>query len=118
MNTNKIYAESIVNEYSKKEDSKVVRLKKLDRMVKNPANIFVFTFGIISALLLGVGMCLTMRVIGNGSTAQFVIGIIVGILGIVGIGANFPIYKYILKCRKEKYAEDIIELAKEIEKEN
>lgn len=30
MNTNKIYAESIVNEYSKKEDSKVVRLKKLD----------------------------------------------------------------------------------------
>lgn len=118
MNTNKIYAESIVNEYSKKEDSKVVRLKKLDRMVKNPANIFVFTFGIISALLFGVGMCLTMRVIGNGSTAQFVIGIIVGLLGIAGIGANFPIYKYILKCRKEKYAGDIIELAKEIEKEN
>lgn len=32
MNTDKIYAESIVNEYSIKDDSKVIALKKL---VKN-----------------------------------------------------------------------------------
>ena len=31
MNTDKIYAESIANEYSTKKTSKVVALKKLDR---------------------------------------------------------------------------------------
>ena len=34
MNTDKIYAESIANEYSVKKSSKVVKLKKLDRKVK------------------------------------------------------------------------------------
>ena len=33
MNTDKIYAESIANEYSVKNDSKVVALKKLDKKV-------------------------------------------------------------------------------------
>ena len=33
MNTDKIYAESIVNEYSAKKTSKVVALKKLDAKV-------------------------------------------------------------------------------------
>lgn len=40
MDTNKIYAEAIVNEYSEKKESKVMALKKLDRKAKLPANIF------------------------------------------------------------------------------
>ena len=67
MNTDKIYAEAIANEYSVKNTSKVVALKKLDRKVKQPANIFAYTFGIIAALVLGIGMCLSMKVIGNGT---------------------------------------------------
>ena len=65
MNTDKVYAQSIANEYSKKSTSKVVALKKLDNKVKRPANIFAYTFGIVSALILGTGMCLSMKVIGN-----------------------------------------------------
>lgn len=34
MNTNKIYAEHIANEYSAKKESKVIALKKLDRKAK------------------------------------------------------------------------------------
>lgn len=34
MNTDKIYAESIVNEYAPKDTSKVVALKKLDAKAK------------------------------------------------------------------------------------
>jgi len=118
MDTNKIYAESIVNEYSKKEDSKVVRLKKLDRKVKTPANILAYTLGIISSLILGVGMCLAMKVIGDGSLESYIIGIVVGLIGILGVIINYPIYNMILNKRKNKYASDIIELAKDIEKEN
>ena len=61
MNTDKIYAESIAKEYAKKDDSKVVALKKLDKKAKLPANVFAYTFGIIGALALGVGMCLAIR---------------------------------------------------------
>lgn len=114
MNTDKIYAEQIANEYAKKEASKVVALRKLDAKAKRPAQIFGYTFGIISALILGVGMCLTMGKIGDGSTLYFIIGIVIGVLGLIGIGVNYPIYKRILRHGKEKYAFDIIELAKEI----
>ena len=39
MNTNKIYAEHIANEYSAKKESKVIALKKLDRKAKLPAKL-------------------------------------------------------------------------------
>ena len=42
MNTDKIFAEAIANEYAPKKASKVVALKKLDRKAKSPANIFAF----------------------------------------------------------------------------
>ncbi len=45
MNTNKIYAEHIANEYSSKKESKVIALKKLDRKAKLPADIFVYSNG-------------------------------------------------------------------------
>ena len=114
MNTDKVYAQSIANEYSKKSTSKVVALKKLDNKVKRPANIFAYTFGVVSALILGVGMCLSMKVIGDGSTALTVLGIIIGVIGMVGAGLNYPLFRKILNSRKEQYAGDIIRLAEEI----
>lgn len=114
MNTDKIYAESIANEYSPKDESKVIALRKLDQRAKLPANVFAYTFGIIMALILGVGMCLSMKVIGNGSQAMYILGIVVGIVGIVGVSVNYPIYRKLLENGKKKYASDIIALAKEI----
>ena len=52
MNTNKIYAEHIANEYSIKKESKVIALKNLDRKAKLPADIFVYSNGIIMSLIL------------------------------------------------------------------
>ena len=117
MNTDKIYAQSIANEYSEKSTSKVLALKKLDRRAKLPANIFAYTFGIIFSLILGTGMCLAMNIIGNGSTGMFIFGIILGIAGIAGVSVNYPLYRKLLKNGKEKYASDILQLAKEIEEQ-
>ena len=115
MNTNKIYAEHIANEYSAKKKSKVIALKKLDKKAKLPANIFVYTNGILMSLILGLGMCLSMGFIGNGKFIA--LGIIIGIIGIVGVSTNYFSYKKILKESKEKYAQDIIRLANEISEE-
>lgn len=113
MNTDKIYAESIAKEYAPKNSSKIVALRKLDRKAKMPATIFTYTFGIVSSLVLGTGMCFAMQVIGSG-IVDMVIGIIVGIVGMVGCGINYPIYKKMLENGKKKYAYEIVELAREI----
>ena len=116
MNTDKIYAEHIANEYAPKDTTKVKQLRKLDNKAKLPAVIFGYTFGIVSTLVLGVGMCLAMKVIGSGIGA-FIAGIVVGVLGIVGCGVNFPIYNKLLAKGKAKYGSDIMKLAKEISDE-
>ena len=113
MNTDKIYAESIAKEYAPKDSSKIVALRKLDRKAKLPATIFTYTLGIISSLVLGTGMCFAMQVIGSGIIGM-VIGIIVGVIGMLGCGVNYPIYKKMLEYCKKKYAYEIVELAREI----
>ena len=118
MNTDKIYAEQIANEYAPKQTSKVKALKKLDAKAKTPANIFTYTFGIISSLILGTGMSLAMGVIGGGTGLTMALGIIIGCVGILGMSINYPIYKKILSNSKNKYASDIIKLANEIANEN
>lgn len=114
MNTDKIYAEAIANEYSVKTATKVTALKKLDQMVKLFPTVFTFTFGIVSALILGLGMCFVLGVLTEIGSVSMAVGIVVGLLGIAGMSLNYPIYKRILTKRKEKYAGDIISLAKEI----
>lgn len=113
MNTDKIIAESIAKDYAPKESSKIVALKKLDNKAKLPATIFTYSFGIVSALVFGTGMCLAMQVIGSG-LAGVVLGVVVGIIGLVGCGLNYPIYKRMLEKGKAKYAYEIVELARQI----
>lgn len=116
MNTDKIYAEKIASEYAPKEASKVVALKKLDRKAKMPAQIFAYTFGIISALVFGLGMCLAMQILGTG-TLYMVLGIIIGVIAMALMSINYPIYNKILINSKKKYSYDIVTLAKQISEE-
>ncbi|MBR2965755.1 MAG: dihydropteridine reductase [Clostridia bacterium] len=116
MNTDRIYAESIAKEYVPKDNSKIVALRKLDRRAKLPATVFTYTWGIISALIFGTGMCLAMQVIGSGMT-HMILGIVIGIIGMIGCGVNYPIYTRLLERGKKKYAFEIVELAKEISEE-
>lgn len=117
MNTDKLYAEQLANEYAPKDTSKVVALRKLDARAKLPATVFTYTFGIVSSLVMGAGMCLSMGEIGSGSAAMMALGIAVGVIGMVGMGINYPIYKRMLNKGKHKYAFEILQLAKEISEE-
>ena len=110
MNTDKIIAESIAKDYAPKENSKIKALKKLDNRAKLPSIIFTYACGIISALVFGTGMCMAMQVIGN----SMALGIIIGIIGMIGCGVNYPIYKKMLAKGKAKYAYEIVQLAREI----
>ena len=120
MNTDKTYAEQIASEYAPKKESKVVALKKLDAKAKRPALIFAYTFGTIFALVLGLGMAFAMGSLklSDNETVNLVVGIIIGVVGLVGVGVNYPIYQKILASSKKKYASDIQALAKEVVDEN
>jgi hypothetical protein len=58
-----------------------------------------------------------MQVIG-GTTPLMILGIAIGIVGFIGCGVNYPIYKKILERGKKKYAFEIVQLAKEISEGN
>ena len=116
MNTDKILAEAIAKDYAPKDNSKIVALKKLDKKAKLPATVFTYTFGIISSLIVGTGMSLAMQVIGSG-VVSMVAGIVIGIIGFILCGINYPDYKRMLERDKAKYAYEIVELAREISEE-
>lgn len=113
-NLDKVYAKRIAEEYAPKTETKVIQLKKLDQKVKRPAIIFVYTFGIIAALILGSGMSMVMTNFGPSGTIGLVVGILLGVVGLILCAVNYPIYLKILKIRKSKYAFEITELAREI----
>ena len=89
MNTDKIFAEAIANEYAPKDTSKVIALRKLE------------------------GMCLSVQAVGCGGILMTGVGVLLGIPGIAGAGLNYPIRKKLLRSGKEKYAFDILQLARE-----
>jgi hypothetical protein len=103
--------EKIRASYAEKEITKFDQLKELDRKVKRPAEVFAYVFGSISSLVLGTGMSLAMKVIGATLSFAMPLGIGVGLLGILLVSINYPIYKRILKRRKNKYEKQIFELS-------
>lgn len=108
--------EKIRESYTKREPSELDELKRLDKKVKRPANIFAYTIGTLSALTLGAGMSLIMTDIAQvvGISSPFSLGIIVGIIGLVAALINYPIHKTILNSRRRIYAKEIIELSNKI----
>ena len=116
MENERKYAEEIRKQYAPKSETenKLETLHKMDAAVRRPADIFAHLFGVLGALVLGVGMCLAMEVIGNVMAA----GVVIGAVGILMIAVNYPIYSAILKARKKKYAEKIISLSNELLHEN
>ena len=107
MTTEKKTIEKIRESYMTKEPTKLEELTNLNKKVKRPVQIFAYVYGSLSSLVLGTGMCLAMKVIGN----SMALGIGIGLVGIVLTLTTYPLYKAILKKRKNKYAKKIFELS-------
>ena len=108
--------QSIRDKYLPRQENGLDELKRLDRKVESAGMVPALVLGIVSCLVFGAGMCFAMQVIGSG-LAGLVIGIIVGIIGMIGCGVNYPIYKKMLEKGKAKYAYEIVELARQISEE-
>ena len=96
-----------------KEETSMEQLRRLDASATKGAAVVSLIVGIISCLLLGVGMCCTML---PGWEQYFIPGIVVGVTGIGGIIAAYPIYNYMVKRKREKLAPEIMRLSDELMK--
>ena len=111
------YVTTIRDQYVPRQHTKLDELKNLDEKVKTPPTVVAYILGTIAALILGVGMCLAMQIIGMSlmsPTILMVVGVIVGVVGIALCVANYFIYKAILKSRKAKYGDRIIKISNEL----
>ena len=117
-NDTEFIVQKIRTQYMEKETSQknLDLLRELDAEVKRPANVFGYVFGSIGAIIMGAGMSLVMTDIGAqlGIENTMPLGIIVGVIGMLMVLVNYPIYKNILASRKEKYAERILSLSEKI----
>ena len=117
-NDQEFLVQKIRTQYTEKQHTELDELKALDAKVKRPANVFGYTYGSVSAIVMGAGMSLVMTDIGTkiGLTATLVPGIAIGVVGMGMALTTYPIYKNILNSRKKKYASQIMELSDRITK--
>ena len=87
------------------------QLRRLDASVTQKGTVISLVVGIIGALILGTGMSMCMI-----WTELFVLGIIVGIIGIVMVSSVYLLYSYVTKKEREKIAPEIIRLTDELMK--
>ena len=115
-NDQQFIAQKIRTQYMEKESTELDALRELDAKVKRPANVFGYTFGSISAVIMGAGMSLVMTDIGAtvGIASALIPGIVIGVVGIGMTLLTYPLYKKILNSRKNKYGAEIIKLSDKI----
>lgn len=94
------------------EEDKMERLRRLDASATRPGRIASLVLGGVSTLVLGVGMCCTMI----WADTLFLPGIFIGLAGIAGVVAAYPLYTAVTKRRREKLAPEIMRLSAELMK--
>ena len=115
-NDQQFVAQKIRTQYMEKESAGLDALRALDAKVKRPANVFAYVFGSIGAIVMGAGMSLIMTDVGAsiGMDGTVTPGIVIGVLGMLMLLLNVPIYKDILRSRKKKYGAEILKLSDKI----
>ncbi len=106
----------IRKKYMPQAETELEALKKLDRKVRRPASVFAYLYGSVSAVIMGSGMSLVMTDIGAmiGLADAMIPGIIIGLAGLGMALTTCPIHRGILRSRKKKYADKILNLSDKI----
>jgi len=99
----------IRQKYIPREEDKMEQLRRLDQSATKPGMIAALALGIVSSLILGVGMTCVMV-----WTDFFVPGIVVGVIGIAGVALAYPLYNAVTKKQREKLAPQIKQLSDEL----
>lgn len=96
-----------------KEETSMERLRRLDKSATRGAAVLSLIIGILSSLVMGVGMCCAML---PGWDEYFALGIVVGALGIIGVISAYPLYNFMARRKRRLLAPEIMRLSDELMK--
>lgn len=102
----------IREKYIPKEETTIEQLRRLDAAVTKKGTMASLVVGIVSALIVGVGICCCMV----WADTMFVPGIVIGLVGMAGVAAAYPIYAHITKKERERIAPIILRMTDELMK--
>lgn len=102
----------IREKYLPKEETSMDRLRRLDEGVTRKGTVVALIVGVISCLILGTGMSCCMVWAGP----WFIPGIVIGVIGLAGIAAAYPLYRQITAKERERITPEILRLTEELMK--
>ena len=105
--------QEIRKKYLPQGESKIEELKRLDKYVQESGTLEALCAGIGGLLIFGLGMCLAMQVIGSG-VLVVILGVLLGVVGMIGMLAAYPVHRKVFNQTKEKYTARILELTAEL----
>ncbi len=118
MNTNDkdFIVRKIRSEYTERSETELDALRALDKHVRRPAYVFAYSFGSLSALIMGSGMSFVMTDIAEklGIGDMMIPGIVIGGIGLLMAVLTYPIYKRILASRKKHHREEVLALSEKV----
>ena len=102
----------IRNKYLPKEENKMELLRRMDAQVTQKATMHAIIVGVIGALVLGMGMscCLVW------ADSVFILGIVVGMIGMGVLALAYPIYNRTIKKERERIAPEVLRLTEDLMK--
>ena len=110
--------ERIRSKYVAREESKLERMRRLDRSTTAKARGWAITVGTVGALILGTGMSLMMTDLGAVLNLPHpeILGIVVGVAGLIPVALAYPVYSRVLKKERQRIAPEVLRLADELTK--
>lgn len=101
--------EGIRRQYlDKPPESKMDRLRRLDRKVKGVSMAIGISLGVVGILVFGLGLTMILE------WGKLAFGAIVALAGAVPVGFAYPAYNAVFKKQKKKYKEEILQLSSEL----
>jgi len=105
--------ESIRNKYITREETKIERLRRLDKRVSTAGQIESLCAGVIGSLVFGTGLCFGLGALSGAAWLTFAFAI----PGALIMLAAYPIYKRIQKRVKAVTVPEILALTDELSAE-
>ncbi len=100
------------------ELDKMEQIRKLDKGVTKKGTAIALVIGIIGALIMGFGMSIIMTdikdILGAYREMSFMLGIVIGLVGMSGVIVAYPLYQCITKKERKRITPEILRLTDEL----
>ncbi len=101
-------------------ESKMERLRRLDRGVTKKGTAVSLVIGILGVLILGAGMSFFMtemgELLGLQGNMSMIVGIVIGLIGGILASLAYLIYQLVVRHERKKIAPEILHLTDELMK--